>query len=342
MTIWLFFSGYTSLQSFLFTLSFWKKRKQIKGISFLIGMLLVTSYICLQSVIIDLEYVEVFHVLYFIGYSPIFLIAPLYFLFLSRYYKSIITPFTVVLHSLPFLIVWTAQFLSFLMIYKKYLPLLFSIQLIIYSIYSVRLINLHSSKKELSVVFNYLNYSIVLLSISIITFYITRVFFNFYSIDFTSIIIIFFMLFSSILGFMIIDQSKLLFTFTPTKIKKYTSSNLQFHNTSSLENNLFHLFTVEKVYLDPNLNAEILSKKLNISRHQLSELINQKLGCSFNELINKYRVESIQKALLSKAKNHLSISGLAQEAGFKSQASFYRIFKNSTGQTPSEFIKNNS
>lgn len=342
MTIWLFFSGYTSIQSFLFTLSFWKKRKQIEGIFFLIGMLLVTSYICLQSVIIGLEYNEVFPILYFIGYSPIFLIAPLYFLFLSKHYKASITPFVVILHSVPFLIVWSSQFLSFLMIYKSYMLLLFSIQLIIYSVRSERLMRRHSSKRALPVVFKYLNYSIALLSVGVITFYITRVLFNFRSVDFTSIIIIFFMLFSSILGFMVFDQSKILFAFTPVKPKKYTSSNLQFHNTTSLENSLFHLLAVEKVYLDQNLNAEILSQKLKISRHQLSELINQKLGCSFNELINKYRVESVKKTLLNQNKNHLSISGLAQEAGFKSQASFYRIFKKSTGQTPSEYIKNNS
>ena len=93
---------------------------------------------------------------------------------------------------------------------------------------------------------------------------------------------------------------------------------------------------------NPKDLADDLAEKLGVSRHQLSEFINQNLGCSFNELINKYRVESVKKDLLDKTKSHLSITGLAQESGFKSQASFYRIFKNHTGQTPSEFIANNS
>lgn len=342
MSVWLFFSGYASIQSFLLIFSFWRKRKKINGVFFLVGMLLVTTYISLQSIIIKLEYHQAYDLLYFIGYSPIFLIGPLYFLFLSRRYGLKSSPQMIGLHFLPFLIFWASQFSSLIMGYKKYLILGFSIQLIFYSIYSIKLVSRQSSEKKFFFVFRYLNYCFGFLSVSVIIFYFSRLVLGFKGIDFTSIIILFLIFFVTVLGVAIFQENNTAFFSARNDTKKYKSSNLQEQNVHFLEEHLLQLLTTDRVYLNQNLSAEALSQKLNISRHQLSELINQKIGCSFNDLINQYRVESVKKDLLDKTKNHLSIYGLAQESGFKSPSSFYRVFKNHTGQTPLEFIESNS
>jgi len=45
-----------------------------------------------------------------------------------------------------------------------------------------------------------------------------------------------------------------------------------------------------------------------------------------------------KKNLVDPPNKHLTILGIAFEIGFNFKASFNRIFKNYTGQTPSEFL----
>lgn len=96
----------------------------------------------------------------------------------------------------------------------------------------------------------------------------------------------------------------------------------------------------EKPYLNPKLNIGTMANSLGIHAYQLSKLINQHFNQNFFEFVNQYRVEEF-KNLASDPKNkHISIFGLALDAGFNSKATFNRIFKNATGQTPSQ-IRNN-
>lgn len=100
---------------------------------------------------------------------------------------------------------------------------------------------------------------------------------------------------------------------------------------------LLELMEKEKPYLEPELNIGVLANQLKIHSHQLSKLINTHFEQNFFEFINSYRVEEFKKLVTNPKNKHFSILGLALDAGFNSKASFNRIFKNSSGQTPSEF-----
>jgi AraC-like DNA-binding protein len=122
--------------------------------------------------------------------------------------------------------------------------------------------------------------------------------------------------------------------------------NQQNHNvvsekSHSLVKKLMVLLNDEKIYLEPGLNIRQVAKKLAVSSSILSQVINDQLNKSFRELINDYRIEDI-KAKLINPDNKASVLSLALESGFNSEASFYRVFKNSTGQTPKAFIKANA
>lgn len=93
----------------------------------------------------------------------------------------------------------------------------------------------------------------------------------------------------------------------------------------------------DKLYLDPELNIGNIAYQLNIHSHQLSKLINSKLGKNFFEFVNEYRVEEFKKLVADPRNKHISILGLAMDAGFNSKATFNRIFKHLTGLTPSRF-----
>jgi AraC-like DNA-binding protein len=45
--------------------------------------------------------------------------------------------------------------------------------------------------------------------------------------------------------------------------------------------------------------------------------------------------------MLNPDNQHLTIAGIAYEAGFNSQATFQRVFKNSVGISPSEYLLKN-
>lgn len=96
----------------------------------------------------------------------------------------------------------------------------------------------------------------------------------------------------------------------------------------------------EKLYLNPELHITDVAIKLKMHTHQLSKLLNIKLEKNFFEFINEYRVEEFKKLVANPKNKHISILGLALDSGFNSKASFNRIFKNSTGLTPSEFKAN--
>jgi AraC-like DNA-binding protein len=94
----------------------------------------------------------------------------------------------------------------------------------------------------------------------------------------------------------------------------------------------------DKPYLKFNLNLAELAEMVNLTRNQLSFVINQKHRMNFNEYINSYRVEEVKRLMVDPANQHLKLMSLAYDAGFNSKASFNRIFKKLTDMTPSQFF----
>ena len=94
----------------------------------------------------------------------------------------------------------------------------------------------------------------------------------------------------------------------------------------------------KKPYLEEGLTLTGLAQQLNMTRNQLSSLINSNTGDNFYKFINKYRVEEIKKIFSDPGKNNYTILAMAYEAGFPSKSSFHKIFKELTGLTPTEYL----
>lgn len=97
-----------------------------------------------------------------------------------------------------------------------------------------------------------------------------------------------------------------------------------------------YLFQVEKIHRNGRLTLDSFAERLGIQPYQLSGIVNRRLGKSFTDLVADYRVEEAKKRL-SDLKETANILNIAFDAGFGTKASFNRIFKERTGQTPSEF-----
>ena len=95
----------------------------------------------------------------------------------------------------------------------------------------------------------------------------------------------------------------------------------------------------KKVYADPSLTLEKLADIANIQRHLLSRAINRTTGKNFSQYINEYRVKEAIRVMSSPARNGIYIDELYERVGFNSRTSFYRVFKQITGLSPSDFRK---
>ncbi len=106
---------------------------------------------------------------------------------------------------------------------------------------------------------------------------------------------------------------------------------------NELKTNLLQKMEADKPYLDPELNLPSLARFMGLSVHEMSELINTGFCENFAQFINRYRVEESKKLLLSEKHAHLSMVGIAFEAGFNSKTAFNTAFKKIAGMSPTAY-----
>jgi len=96
-----------------------------------------------------------------------------------------------------------------------------------------------------------------------------------------------------------------------------------------------------KPFIEPELSLQSLATKIGLSSHHLSQVINHNENANFYDFINSYRVDEVKLELVKAENAKRSVLAIAFDAGFNSKATFNRIFKERTQQTPSQYRKNN-
>jgi AraC-like DNA-binding protein len=119
--------------------------------------------------------------------------------------------------------------------------------------------------------------------------------------------------------------------------KKYEKSTLTGERAERYLSRLLQCMAEKKPFTDGDLSLQKLAVGLSISPHHLSQIINERLGQTFSDFINSYRVEEAKRRLLDPAFKHLSLLGIAVDVGFNSKSSFNSVFKKHTNMTPSDF-----
>lgn len=101
-----------------------------------------------------------------------------------------------------------------------------------------------------------------------------------------------------------------------------------------LADRIRHLMEVDKVYQERNFSRADLARETGCSESTVSKVVNAAFGCSLPKMLNEFRVEDAKLLLHDPA---ISIQVVASEAGFNSLASFNRVFRDMTGETPSAY-----
>ena len=99
------------------------------------------------------------------------------------------------------------------------------------------------------------------------------------------------------------------------------------------------LMDTAKIYKDPDLRLDGFADCLDISPRTLTTALNVYCNSSFYEYVNHYRVQDAQLQLEQPNDHKKSIQRIYEEAGFSSKSTFYALFKQQTGKTPSEYRK---
>lgn len=208
--------------------------------------------------------------------------------------------------------------------------------------YRYKLLNEYANTEQLMLqwlrvlLYSFMFISIVFIAVSIITFGDRYTQFDYNVFYFLSIFVLIY-----ILSYKALSQPKMInFAYMDPEIKKTLGPKVRKKNLSQEAIRLQTFMSKQKPYLNGALTASDLAKDVQLSRHQLSQILNEELGNNFYDFINEYRVEEFKNSIGLKENGHLTLLGLALNAGFNSKTTFNTIFKKATGMTPSAYKKN--
>jgi AraC-like DNA-binding protein len=117
----------------------------------------------------------------------------------------------------------------------------------------------------------------------------------------------------------------------------YGKSGLSDVQAEAYLKQLLRLMDEKKPYRNSYLTLQELADELSISAHNLSQVLNTKLGKNFYDFVNEYRVEEVKRLLRDPKYMNLKILAIGMDAGFNTKSTFNAFFKKHTGLTPSDY-----
>ncbi len=262
--------------------------------------------------------------------------------FLFLYVISVINPGSKLVnlwryHGLFWAIITTIALFKFPFLedpifWKKYILTGINLQWLIYILVSlILLINKLYYSKSNTEKYNVTNHWLLLLIASVLVlwciyFFISFSYFVVGSIAFSLIFYAFYLYF-------IFNKKHLTTIFTIQK--RYVSKRFDNESSEVLIQELQALMQEEKPFKNPNLRLKDLAQKLDMTVHQLSQLLNNSLGKKFSEFVNEYRIEEAKQLIQENTK--YTLDAIGNESGFNSKSTFYSYFKRIVGMTPKAY-----
>lgn len=132
------------------------------------------------------------------------------------------------------------------------------------------------------------------------------------------------------------DRSR---TFMDLTIEKYQKSSLNEQLKERILTKIREEFEKKDYFAENLASLSDLAKRVGESPHHVSQVINEKMGKNFFELLASYRIERAKKILADDKSGRLTIEELSEIVGYNSKTAFNNSFKKITGNTPSEYRK---
>jgi len=207
--------------------------------------------------------------------------------------------------------------------------------------YNKQIVNFYSNLESRSIFWvNYILYSLVISSIaSIIFIIIGRSFFmeSDLLLLFPSLIFTVLLFFIGLLGYMQ-NHTVVDFEFEERENEFADSKS---YNAFSLNDKILELFEKDAIYKNHDLKITQVSEMLHTNRTYISKHINTDFSCTFNDFVNKYRIEEAKRLLTDDESKNYSLNYISEKSGFGSMGSFMRVFRSVVGITPGQYRERN-
>ena len=107
-----------------------------------------------------------------------------------------------------------------------------------------------------------------------------------------------------------------------------------------LSKDIMHYLEVEKPYLKIDFSIHDICIHFNSPQHHIQYCFSNIMNKNFRQVKSEFRVKYAIKLLESDVANNISMEGIGRQAGFASNSNFYSCFKDVTGFTPNQWLKN--
>lgn len=104
-----------------------------------------------------------------------------------------------------------------------------------------------------------------------------------------------------------------------------------------LESRLTAYMEDGEAFLDPQLSLESAASALNTNRTYLSAVIRDTRGESFRTYVNRLRIETVKREMMSHPEERLEV--IAARTGFKSDTQLVKKFTEVTGESPRKWCR---
>ena len=95
----------------------------------------------------------------------------------------------------------------------------------------------------------------------------------------------------------------------------------------------------EKPYLSPDFSIEDLALWLDVPKHHVYYCYNSIFKTRFSRIRSEFRVRHVQVLIRRGANRDKTLEAIGLESGFSSPSTFYAVFREVAGMTPSEYLQ---
>ena len=119
----------------------------------------------------------------------------------------------------------------------------------------------------------------------------------------------------------------------------YPSSELNSNKSADIFKSLQKLMTQDHLFKDPLLTREKIIELLGTNPTYLTKCIKENADMNYSQYINSFRIAEVLRLMEIPTYKDSPIMEIAGMAGFNSQTTFYKIFQQTTGLSPSAYSK---